>query len=169
MNGLPHVLRYADENELAGEVSKHLVNSLAQAQAERGTAHLCLCGGRAERMVCGHLAALAHSGSIDPAGLHLWWSSEAFVTTADSSRNSLATLSVLGGALAVPPHRPHALALRRRQRYKLAALLPALLPAKAAQRTVRHRSQQDQIIRHHVACEQIGDLPALFSLRRPAV
>ncbi|RLP11126.1 6-phosphogluconolactonase [Propionibacterium australiense] len=109
MSSAPYVLRYADENELAGEVSKHLVNTLAQAQAERGAAHLCLCGGRAERMVCGHLASLARSGSINPAGLHLWWSSEAFVTTADPSRNSLATLGVLGGALAVPPANIHAM------------------------------------------------------------
>ncbi|MBE6477576.1 MAG: 6-phosphogluconolactonase [Propionibacteriaceae bacterium] len=109
MNSLPYVLRYADESELAGEVSKHLVNSLTRAQAERGTAHLCLCGGRAERMVCGHLATLARSGSIDPSGLHLWWSSEAFVATADTSRNSLATLGVLGGALAVPPSNIHAM------------------------------------------------------------
>ncbi|WP_316667801.1 6-phosphogluconolactonase [uncultured Propionibacterium sp.] len=105
----PRVLRYSDEDELTTEVSKHLVNALAQAQAERGDAHLCLCGGQVERAVCGHLASLARSGSIDPARLHLWWSCEAFVATADPSRNSLATLSVLGGALAVPPANVHAM------------------------------------------------------------
>lgn len=105
----PRVLRYADEDELTTEVSKHLVNALARAQSERGTAHLCFCGGRAERAVCAHLAALARSGSIVPTRLHLWWSSEAFVTTTDPSRNSLATLAVLGGALTLPPSNIHAM------------------------------------------------------------
>lgn len=105
----PRVLRYADEDELTTEVSKHLVNAVAQAQAKRGEAHLCLGGGPTEQAVCGHLATLARSGAINPVLLHLWWASEAFVTTADPSRNSLTALSLLGGSLVLPPANVHAM------------------------------------------------------------
>jgi len=104
------LIRHADADALAQAVARRLVDSVTQAQAKRGLAHLVLTGGGIGTATLAALAASAELGSIDWQRIHLWWGDERFVPSGDPDRNETGARAALIDALAIPEGHVHPMA-----------------------------------------------------------
>lgn len=103
----PLIVVHPTSEVLVHSVAHRLINSLADAQATRGTASLVLTGGRIAARVYETLAQSPARDSVDWSRVDFWWGDERFVPTGDEDRNELAARETLLNALPVDPIRVH--------------------------------------------------------------
>lgn len=95
-----HVL--SDANAVATEVAGRFLRTVAQAQAERGTAHVVLTGGTIADLVHREIASGAAASGVDWARVVLWWGDERIVSEHSDERNELQTRRALLDHVYVP-------------------------------------------------------------------
>lgn len=101
------IVVYDDADALVRGAAGRLLTRLVELQRERGTAELCLTGGRIANRIYARVAELVTGSDLDTAGVDLWWGDERFVPTGDPDRNAGKTLGILGGAWRLDPSRAH--------------------------------------------------------------
>lgn len=74
-----HVVVLADEQALAREAARRLVDALGRAIGERGQAHVALTGGSSAVALYRELAEREWFEAIDWQRVHLWWGDDRFV------------------------------------------------------------------------------------------
>ncbi len=84
----PEIIVYGDPGQLATEVAKRLLGTLAQAQ-QRGRVALALTAGSIMEAVWTELANARNSESVDWAGVDVFWADERFVPAGSADRNDL--------------------------------------------------------------------------------
>lgn len=104
----PEVLVHRDGATLAAAVAARLVTRVVDAQAARGSASVCLTGGRIGTASLAALAASPARDAIDWAALHVWWGDERFVPEGDDERNDTGARAALLDHVPVPPEHVHA-------------------------------------------------------------
>ena len=77
--GEVEVVVLADEQALARESARRLVEALGRAIDERGAAHVALTGGSSAVALYRELAEPEWFEAIDWGGVHLWWGDDRFV------------------------------------------------------------------------------------------
>lgn len=103
----PDVVVVRDADLLAESVAVRLLTSLADAQAQRGSASVVLTGGGVG------IALLAAAGrspvrdTVDWHAVELWWGDERFVPAGDEQRNDLQARQALLDELELDPERVH--------------------------------------------------------------
>jgi 6-phosphogluconolactonase len=89
------IVRHADANALAEATAARLVAAVVEAQTARGSAHVCLTGGRIGTAVLSSIAASSGRDSIDWSAVDLWWGDERFADPGDPERNDTGADDVL--------------------------------------------------------------------------
>lgn len=79
----------ADAAGVATEAATAAAARLAEAQTERGVAHLVVTGGTVGVRAAGALPAALEAAGVDLSTLHLWWGDERFVGPDDDDRNAV--------------------------------------------------------------------------------
>ena len=82
------VLVHPSPDVLAHAVAGRLLAALADAQAQRGVAHVSLTGGTIGTKALAAVAASPARDSVDWSRVHVWWSDERFLPAGDPERNA---------------------------------------------------------------------------------
>ncbi|PPK96125.1 6-phosphogluconolactonase [Kineococcus xinjiangensis] len=81
------VLVHPSAEVLANAVAARLVTALADAQAERGEAHVVLTGGTIGTRALAALAQSPAREAVDWSRVHVWWGDERHLPAGDADRN----------------------------------------------------------------------------------
>lgn len=92
------------KDELGAAISAQLVTEIAQAQRDRGVAHVILTGGSMGGL---SLQALPGASGIDWSQVHFWWGDERFVPAGSADRNDLEADRAALAQLPVPAANVH--------------------------------------------------------------
>ena len=107
MSREPTVVVVRDADLLAEAAAARLLTRLADAQAQRGTAHVVLTGGG---VGIATLEAVRRSGAlhaVDWSQVHVWWGDERFVAADDPERNERQAREALLDHLPLDPRTVH--------------------------------------------------------------
>lgn len=92
----PEALRvHTDRAALCRAVARDLAEVLAQAVADRGSAHAVLTGGGTGTGILEELAAPEVARGVDWARVHLWWGDERLLPAGDPERNEVQATAAL--------------------------------------------------------------------------
>jgi 6-phosphogluconolactonase len=99
-----------DAEAVAGTVALHLLDRLAEAEADAREPHVVLTGGSISRRVHARLAELADErDDIDWSKVSVWWGDERYVASDDEDRNAGQALADGLQHLPLTPARVHAM------------------------------------------------------------
>ncbi|MGW4381973.1 6-phosphogluconolactonase [Kitasatospora sp. NPDC004531] len=98
------VLVHRDPAVLAEAAAARLITAAVDAQAERGTAHLVLTGGRNGNALLAALAAHPARDAVDWARVHLWWGDERYLPGGDPDRNAVQAAAFLDAVRPLGAH-----------------------------------------------------------------
>ena len=98
---------HPDPESLAADGAGRVLDVLAAAQRQRGTASVVLTGGSMGTAVLAALAASARRDEVDWTRVDVWWSDERFVAGDSADRNCVQAVEAVGGALDLNPDRVH--------------------------------------------------------------
>ena len=101
------VVVHTDAAVLAPAVAARLIVGIIDAQAERGSAHVVLTGGRVAGGVLRAVRDSPAAGAVDWSRVDLWWGDERFLPAGDPDRNETQAREALLDALALDPARVH--------------------------------------------------------------
>jgi 6-phosphogluconolactonase len=101
------VVRHATPDVLAAATAGRLLAAVADAQAERGIAHVSLTGGTIGGKTLAAVGSSPARDSVDWSRVHLWWSDERFLATGDPERNATQAADALLDALPLDPATVH--------------------------------------------------------------
>lgn len=99
------IVRHADADTLAEATAARFIAAVVEAQSARGSAQVCLTGGRIGTAVLASIAGSPGRDSIDWSALDIWWGDERYADLGDPERNDTAADAVL--LHAVHPARVH--------------------------------------------------------------
>jgi 6-phosphogluconolactonase len=103
----PEVLVHRDAPTLAAAVAARLVTAVVDAQSARGSASICLTGGRIGTAVLRSLRDSAARDAIDWSAVQVWWGDERYLPDGDPERNETQAREALLDAVAVPDAAVH--------------------------------------------------------------
>lgn len=101
------VHRFDSAGELADQVARDLVATIAAAQGAGRPASVVLTGGSVSRTIHAAVARVGADSPVDWARVDLWWGDERFVSSADPERNSGQAAVDLVAVLPFDPARVH--------------------------------------------------------------
>ena len=101
------VVRHATSDVLAAATAGRLLAAIADAQAERGIAHVSLTGGTIGGRTLAAVGSSPARDSVDWSRVHLWWSDERFLASGDPERNATQAADALLDALPLDPATVH--------------------------------------------------------------
>ncbi|THV30667.1 6-phosphogluconolactonase [Glycomyces paridis] len=104
------VIVHEDADVLADAVAARLINRLADAQAQRGSASVVLTGGRIAAKVYANVLASGIRGVVDWSRVDFWWGDERFLPSGDPERNETQAREAFLDHLPVDPERVHPMA-----------------------------------------------------------
>ena len=104
------IVPHANQEQLAQETSRRIIEVLEQAQDEHGEATLVLTGGSMGIKVIQAVANDPDSALVDWSHVNVWWSDERFVPGADSERNGVQAADAAQGQLDLEWDRIHPIA-----------------------------------------------------------
>ncbi|MGI9135558.1 MAG: 6-phosphogluconolactonase, partial [Candidatus Nanopelagicales bacterium] len=81
------IIRHHDADDLATATAARLVTTIAQLQADYGSASIVLTGGRIAGSILFALADPVASTAVDWSRLDLWWGDERYLPAGDDERN----------------------------------------------------------------------------------
>lgn len=97
------IIRHHDAEDLAASTAARLVTTLAQVQADFGSASLMLTGGRIAGSLLFSLADPIAAEALDWSRLDLWWGDERYLPAGDVERNDWLADTRLLSQVAIPP------------------------------------------------------------------
>ena len=100
-------IAHPDPESLAADGAGRVLDVLAAAQRQRGTASVVLTGGSMGTAVLAAIAASPRRSEVDWSRVDVWWSDERFVAGDSPERNAVQAAEAVGGALALNPDRVH--------------------------------------------------------------
>jgi len=103
----PRVFRFGSRDDLVRQAAAMVSDRILGLQTEQSVVHLCLSGGRVAYDVYALLPDLLATPPLKPDRLHLWFSSEYFISTDNPDRVSLQTLSRLARGITLSPTTIH--------------------------------------------------------------
>jgi 6-phosphogluconolactonase len=104
------IIRHHDAEDLAASTAARLVTTLAQVQADFGSASLVLTGGRIAGSLLFSLADPIAAEALDWSRLDLWWGDERYLPAGDVERNDWLADTRLLSQVAIPPSSVHRIA-----------------------------------------------------------
>ncbi|MFW6187588.1 MAG: 6-phosphogluconolactonase [Actinomycetota bacterium] len=100
-------IAHPDPESLAADGAGRVLDVLAAAQRQRGTASVVLTGGSMGTAVLAAIAASPRRSEVDWSRVDVWWSDERFVAGDSPERNAVQAAEAVGGGLALNPDRVH--------------------------------------------------------------
>lgn len=104
------VVVHSDAGVLADAVAARLLNRLADAQGQRGSASIVLTGGRIAAKVYANILGSPIRGIVDWSKVDFWWGDERFLPSGDAERNETQARAAFLDHLPVDPERVHPMA-----------------------------------------------------------
>lgn len=107
---VPRLVPHADDDRLAEDTARRILEVLERAQDERGEATIALTGGGMGTRVIREVATHPDAQLVDWSRVNVWWSDERFLPGTDPERNGVQAADAWNESLALTWDRVHPVA-----------------------------------------------------------
>jgi len=106
----PEVLVHRDAASVADAAAARFITRVVEVQSDRGSATVCLTGGRSGTALLQAIAGSPARDAVDWTAVHVWWGDERFLPPGDPERNDVQARAALLDAVGVPDEHLHSVA-----------------------------------------------------------